>query len=520
MKNKIYYLLLLFISMGMYACSSDTTAFIPDPLPESFDDDGIAPDPTTEKTIKIIPTQTHQEIDGFGCAFAEWSHRIYNNTKRIEVLEALFSDKGLGLTIFRGEAFPHYGNDDGTYDFGLDQQFNRAANDPYLLGCYWDNTSIPVRLGQMWLVNELTSNPKKYKVDKFMFSTWSPPGYMKTSGKPEGGSILDDKKKDFAHYLADFVKSYEDRFNFKIYAISPTNEPNTGYGSWSVCSWSASSLANFIVDDLKPALTDLDLDTKIVLGEHSWWSSGNNYINNAMEANPQVTEVSHIAAGHGYFTSDSSIEPYNKAAEAGLRVWNTELSDTDNKNTDWVEDGMKWAKTFESYLTLGNVNAIVWWAGARPALNNEPLIYLEEALPSTDFELTPRYYAFGHYTKFIPEGSIRTDIGAALLGDSPIDTRTDEESGEEVESIFPEGLSFSSYIHPETQTFTIVAINKTKEMIESVVEIEGEEIENMRTYTSSKDVKWMYKKINPSLSGQRSVMIPAEGIITITGKFK
>ena len=120
MKNYIRLLVLLFFPIVIYSCSSDSTAYIPEPVEESFDDDGIAPNPNTNKILRIQPLEVHQQIDGFGCAFAEWSHRIYTNTKRIEVLEALFSDTGLGLNIFRGEPFPHYGKSDGTYDFATD----------------------------------------------------------------------------------------------------------------------------------------------------------------------------------------------------------------------------------------------------------------------------------------------------------------------------------------------------------------------------------------------------------------
>lgn len=512
MKKRYYLLLLLVISVVNFSCSH-STAYIPEPVPESFDDDGIAMEPTTSAVLRVIPTEVYQEIDGFGCAFAEWSHRIYTNTKRLEVVEALFSENGLGLNIFRGEAFPHYGKDDGTYDFGLNAHFNRSATDPYLINGFWGDTALRVRLGQMWLVNEITSNPDKYKVDKFLFSTWSPPGYMKTSGKPDGGSILPEKKKEFANYLAEFVKGYEEKFNFEVYAISPTNEPNTGFGSWSVCSWTPESLANFIVDDLRPALTAQGLKTNIVLGEHSWWAAGNKYVDNAIAANPEVAKVSQIAAGHGYFTSDAAIVPYQGAVDAGLKVWNTEFSNTSTKDVGWVKDALTWATTFERYLEAGNVNGLVWWAGARPALNNEPLIYLEEAIPSTDFELTPRYHALGHFSKFIKAGSHRVGIEASQLS-------TKSEEGEEEVEIFPSELSYTAYVNNENNTFTIVAINRLNGPIETLVEIEGEEIENMRIYSSTVGTRWMHKKVNPSLTGARSLMIPAEGIVTITGKIR
>ena len=64
---------------------------------------------------------------------------------------------------------------------------------------------------------------------------------------------------------------------------------------------------------------------------------------------------------------------------------------------------------FHNYLAVSNLNAFVWWAGARPCTNNEALIRLEEALPGTNYERAARYYSYGQFTKFIPEGSRRVE---------------------------------------------------------------------------------------------------------------
>lgn len=42
----------------------------------------------------------------------------------------------------------------------------------------------------------------------------------------------------------------------------------------------------------------------------------------------------------------------------------------------------------------------------------------------------------------------------------------------------------------------------------------------MIAYTSSEDVKWQRKKINPSLSGLRSITVPKLSVVTVTGKIK
>lgn len=74
--KKIYSLLFiaLFLFLG-YSCDDGSLdhsdVYIPDPVEENFEDDGIAPEPTTTAVIKmkIGEENKHQVIDGFGCAF-------------------------------------------------------------------------------------------------------------------------------------------------------------------------------------------------------------------------------------------------------------------------------------------------------------------------------------------------------------------------------------------------------------------------------------------------------------------
>ena len=138
--KKIYSLLFvsLFLFIG-YSCDdgslSHSDVYIPDPVEETDEDDGFSAEPTTEAVIKVQfgEGHEHQIIDGFGCAFAEWSHRIWNNMMREDVVNDLFGENGLKLNIFRGEVFPHYQNPTtNVIDFGMNRTFNLAANDPSL----------------------------------------------------------------------------------------------------------------------------------------------------------------------------------------------------------------------------------------------------------------------------------------------------------------------------------------------------------------------------------------------------
>ena len=142
--------------------------------------------------------------------------------------------------------------------------------------------------------------------------------------------------------------------------------------------------------------------------------------------------------------------------------------------------------------------------GARPcSTTGENLIQLEEALPSTYYYRVPRYYTFGQFSNFIEQNAVRVDVEA-------ISSETDK---------LPEDLLVSAYVKDDTYTIVLINLSQ-KESFSTLIEIEGVEFQNMRTYTSSEYVKWKHKKINPSQSGLRSITVPKYSVVTVTGKMK
>lgn len=487
--------------------------YIPDPVEETDEDDGISLEPTTANIIRIktADENRHQVIDGFGCAFAEWSHRIWNNNLREDVVEALFGKTGLNLNIFRGEVFPHYQDPEtGAIEFwgANNGNYNLPANAPAMINNYWRSyhgheCGEQVQLGQMWLTDIIA---KKYPHVRNIYSIWSPPASMKSNGSSSGGSLKEGCEQEYADYLLDFINEYEKKFGIKVYAISPSNEPNSGGTGWNGCSWKIDTkLAEFCAETLRNTLDNAGhQDVHIIYGEHSWWS-GLSSVEKGIK-NYDMKNKNIITAAHGYLTSDNSIKDSEIIREEGFHIWNTELSWTDTYDPSW-KDAMKRANTFHRYFVNANLNALVWWAGARPCSNNESLIKLEEALPGTSYEITGRYYAYGQYSKHISVGSIRYDA--------------EKEVTEGDEFALNDDVLVSSYINNETDTYTFVITNNSETKgFEAKLEVEGREFQNMISYTSDEGVKWQRKKINPSISGLRAVTIPKYSIVTVTGKLK
>ena len=514
--KKIYSLLFVafFLFLG-YSCDDGSLdhsdVYIPDPVEENFEDDGIAAEPTTTAVIrmKIGEENRHQVIEGFGCAFCGWSHRIWNTMQRNEVIDDLFSKSGLGLNIFRGEIFPSYCDPvTKSIDFKMDRNFMLQPDDPSMINNYWrdyngEECGEQMQLGQMWLIDYIN---KRYKDVQFFFSVWCPPVIWKNNNQLNGGSLKTEHYGDYAKYLMDFIDAYEQKLGIDVYALSGWNEPDVlaSAGGWATCSWDEDQMAKFTFSNLLPEMERRGHgDMRLIYAENAQWAWANIFINNSLTKYPKLADLNIAMAGHGYSTRDENIVAFSKAMEYNIPIWQTEISD-DKKRVETWEDAMTWAKTFHSYLTQGNVSGFVWWAGARPcSTTGENLIQLEEALPSTKFYHVPRYYSYGQFTKYIERDAVRVDVEA-------VPSETDR---------FPEDIFISAYVKDDTYTMVIVNMSD-KESFSTLLEIEGVEFQHMRTYTSTESVKWRHKKINPSASGLRAITVPKFSVVTVTGKIK
>lgn len=96
-----------------------------------------------------------QTIDGFGVAQAGWSDYLYAHRKRQEIMDVMFGQDGLRLSILRGEVFPHY--DETT--FNMDEDINLSLDDPFFdIDFNRDENrvaeGIAQRNGQLWIMKK------------------------------------------------------------------------------------------------------------------------------------------------------------------------------------------------------------------------------------------------------------------------------------------------------------------------------------------------------------------------------
>ncbi|WP_312640434.1 glycoside hydrolase [Hydrogenoanaerobacterium sp.] len=347
-----------------------------------------------------------QEIDGFGASQAcdVYGDQIFNFAKRDEVMDLLFSqDNGIGLSILRCEVgnglnMPTIEPQDGVWNFAGAES-------------------------ELWVMNEA----KARGIDKIFSTVWSPPAWMKTTGKiTNGGYLKADCYQKYAEYLAEYVNGYKANHNIDIYAVSIANEPEYA-ASWQSCLWKPAMFTNFLANYLTPEFAAKNVPAKVIVGEKGWWQE--DMVTDALN-NPQACARLDIVGGHQY---NGAIVPFTVSQSKNKHVWETEVSDT-GIYKNHIKDGVGWAKRIHAFMADAEINAFMYWLGASYKTNNESLIRLYN---DGSYVPAKRLYTMGNFSKFVKPGYVR--IGATANPEK--------------------GIYISAYKNPNTGEFSIVAIN-------------------------------------------------------------
>jgi glucosylceramidase len=100
-------------------------------------------------------------------------------------------------------------------------------------------------------------------------SPWSPPAWMKTSGRLGTGRVKPEFYPAYASYLLKFVRAYEAE-GLPIHAITVQNEPQHQDARYPTTLWNAEEQRDFIRDHLGPLFAKHRVKTLIWCWDHNW----------------------------------------------------------------------------------------------------------------------------------------------------------------------------------------------------------------------------------------------------------
>ena len=215
-------------------------------------------------TIKLDPSVTFQQIDGFGAAFT--GSTCYNLMQmpaniRKELLEETFDiENGMGYNYIRISI--------GCSDFSLSEYTycDTPGIENFAIQEEEKKYIFPV------LKEILAINPKV----KIMASPWTPPRWMKVNNLTElepfnswtSGQLNPKYYHDYATYFVKYLQAMKIE-GFEIESITIQNEPlNRGNSASLFMTWQEQR--DFIKYALGPKFKENNIGTKIILYDHNY----------------------------------------------------------------------------------------------------------------------------------------------------------------------------------------------------------------------------------------------------------
>ncbi|XP_046999707.1 lysosomal acid glucosylceramidase-like isoform X2 [Schistocerca americana] len=366
--------------------------------------------------LTVDPTTTYQTIHGFGTAFTDSAGvnvASLSNGSQINLMRSYFSTSGIELNMGR---VPIGGCDFSTHAYSYDDYENDTSLSHFNLTDEDYNIKIPlIKWAQAIRGQNL----------KLVGAAWSPPKWMKTNNDFVGFSLLKDEYfQEWADYHIKFLDAYKN-MGLEFWAVSTGNEPSNGIipiNRFNSLGWTPKKQRKWIAENFGPALRASQHSSikLLVLDDQRFllpWM-----VNLLMEDEKVQNYVDGVAV-HWYWDTflPASLlsQTHNKypskfiiATEASIgdKPWDItkvvlgEWSRGEQYMADIIQDLTHWVTGWIDWNLALNPEGGPNW------VNN----YVDSAVivnaTSDEFYKQPMFYAMGHFSKFVPEGSVRISI--------------------------------------------------------------------------------------------------------------
>lgn len=351
--------------------------------------------------IEIDERVYEQTIDGFGASFTDSAaflidKKLSSQQKEEAMIQLFDPEDGIGLSLVRN---PMGASDYARFIYSYDDQFE-GQKDPEL-----NNFSIA---HDKESILPLTKWAQKLNPELKLFaSPWSPPGWMKDTGKMVTGRLLPEYYETYADYFVRFIQDYAEE-GLKVYAVTPQNEPLFEPHHYPGMLFLAHEEAKFVREYLKPAFQKAGLETKIFGYDHNW-----DRVDYAFELYDQAEDAFDGIAWHWYGGN-----PVNQSRVASFFP-EKEVHFTEGSGGEWIpafEPAFSnLIRTGIEVLRNGSKSFILWNMALDE--NNGPVVpgfgrstcrgLLKVNQKDQTMEYTLDYYGLAHFSKFIRPGAKR-----------------------------------------------------------------------------------------------------------------
>ncbi len=388
--------------------------------------------------LTLKKANMHQTpFEGWGTSLCWWANRIgYSEKLTEESARLFFSEEGLNLNIMR---YNIGGGDDPTHT-------HITRTDSIVPGwTEYDKERGTVTYNYESDRNQLNVLKAAYEAagkDAFVevFSN-SPPYYMTKSGctsgnhDPNTNNLKEECYVDFAEYIANVTEYINNKLKIKISSISPMNEPNTDY--WHAfsekqegCHYDCGESQNKIILETANAIQNKGLkDIEIVASDET---STDKQLEEYLNYTDEVKAVIDRISTHTYGTEKiAEFGALMKSEKRKLWMSETDWSDVAGENAGEMGAALWLAKKIISDINyLSPVAWVIWLTIDHHKSQNGYMGNKDFGFPSTkngywglafadhDTEsifLSKKYYAMGHFSRFIRPGDSLIKCGENAL---------------------------------------------------------------------------------------------------------
>mmetsp|Transcript_38158 Transcript_38158/g.85474 ORF Transcript_38158/g.85474 Transcript_38158/m.85474 type:complete len:488 (+) Transcript_38158:41-1504(+) len=386
-----------------------------------------------DMAVSISANSPQQKVMGFGGAFTEASaihFKSLSAAKQEEVLELYFGRTGHQYTVGRVpinscDFSPQsYSFDDAADDFEMAQFDKEVTHDR-------DNGMIDFVRAASTKAQSIGNNVVVYG------SPWSPPSWMKTGNHAMVGSAMPCLKSDpryheaWAKYLSEWMTAYE-KAGVEVWGLTVQNEPafysNNG---WEACSYTAAEERDFIKNHLGPQLeSDFGEGGKKIMmfdwNKDSLVDWADTILSDA-EAAKYVWGV-----GLHWYSGDFFDQVWYVSHNYDKPVLGTEGCNCDYDLPNYPDDWSRAARY--AHDIIGDMtNGVIGWTdwnllldvetqsgsgGPNHAGNN---CFAQIHVVGGELEITPSYYAYGHFSRYLTPGSVVFPYTASGWGSSNVE---------------------------------------------------------------------------------------------------
>ena len=376
------------------------------PKDTSSEDDASAEEAPRLPRVKVEWNETRQTMVGFGGTMG-WIHP--HPAQQKEVFDLLFTK--LGASVLRIRALGAEGDDEKCLEPVNDDGDPHTFNWPGFLTKETEAKNAVVIKAAL-----------KRGVKTVVPVTWSPPGWMKTTGRRRGGGTLEETRlREYAELWAAYVLSMKKHFGIDIATISIQNEPDLQY-YYPTCSIPPALYAK-AVKEVEGRFKKEGLNVRVLGPDTCRIYNVQEYV--------KAMEEAKVSPGSPILTHLYDLQiPYEKVQEDPKR-WRTARSFAANTGRPlWLmetanylsygskpgsyDEAMIWAQKIHWALVAGNCQVVCYW-GLFFDKRGEALIYCAKS-GADKYEVTPKLYTSMNYFRFVRPGMVRAIAGCEDQG--------------------------------------------------------------------------------------------------------